>query len=112
VVPQSTFSAPPVLTSKLKTPDGCTFEITPQTLRGAHYHTIGFGGSRETTVEMRIGGAASGTGIAVEVAKVGTGCVPKAKVGETLSGEITTGNTLITAEKDSASLEMVGGWWE
>jgi hypothetical protein len=91
---------------------GCIFEVTPQTLRGAHYHTIGFGTSKEITVEMRIGAAVSGTTIAVEVAKVGTGCVPKANVGDTLSGEITTGNLLITAEKDNANKEMVGAWWE
>jgi hypothetical protein len=91
---------------------GCILEVTPQTLRGAHYHTIGSGTSREITVEMRIGAAVSGTAIAVEVAKVGTGCVPKANVGDTLSGEITTGNLLITGERDNANKEMVGAWWE
>jgi len=90
---------------------GCIFEVTPQTLRGAHYHSIGTPGtgSTETTVEARVSTAASGTGVAVEVAKEGTGCVPKSKVGETLTGEYTTGNTLVTAEKDDTGVE---GWWE
>jgi hypothetical protein len=86
---------------------GCILEITPQTLRGAHYHNIGTAGtsSTEITVELRV------PSISVEVVKEGTGCVPKAKVGDTLTAEYTTGNTLLTAEKDNANKEMVEGWW-
>jgi hypothetical protein len=93
---------------------GCIFEVTPQTLRGAHYHNIGTAGNPSTTeitVEVRISEITSGTGITVEVGKEGTGCVPKSKVGDTLIGEITTGNTLFTAEKDNPNKEMVEGWW-
>jgi hypothetical protein len=90
---------------------GCIFEVTPQTLRGLHYHNIGSGATTEVTVEILISAAASGTPIDVEVAKVGTGCVPKAAVGDHLTGEYTTGNTLATAEKDNANKEMAEGWW-
>ncbi len=85
---------------------GCVFEVTPQTLTGVHYHNIGTKGtsSTETTVEVS-------TSIpTVEVGKVGTGCLPKAVVGETLTAEY-KGNALATAEKDNASKEMVEGWW-
>jgi hypothetical protein len=86
---------------------GCIFEVTPQTLRGAHYHNIGTSGtsSTEVTAEGRV------PGIVIEVAKVGTGCIPKAKVGDVLSGEYTTGNSLVTAERHNTNKEMVEGWW-
>jgi len=32
-------------------------------------------------------------------------------MGETLTGEITTGNLIATAEKDDATKTMVEGWW-
>jgi hypothetical protein len=87
---------------------GCIFEVTPQTARGAFYHNIGTAGNpatTEVTVEARV------PSIEVEVGKVGTGCVPKAAVGDKLTGEYTTGNTLATAEKDNANKEMVEAWW-
>jgi hypothetical protein len=92
---------------------GCIFEVTPQTLRGLHYHNIGTKGttSTEVTIEVLISAAASGTPIEVEVGKVGTGCVPKAALGDKLTGSYTTGNTLATAEKDNANKEMIEGWW-
>jgi len=87
---------------------GCIFTVTPQTATGIFYHNIGVKGSglTETTVEVRL------KNLSVEVAKVGTGCLPKAEVGQTLSAEYTTGNTLVTAEKDNVNKEMVEGWWE
>jgi hypothetical protein len=84
---------------------GCIFEVTPQTLTGAHYHNIGAGATTEVTVEVK-----TGQEIAVEVAKVGAGCVPKAAVGETLTATY-TGNYLFTAERDNILKEMVEGWW-
>jgi hypothetical protein len=93
---------------------GCIFEVTPQTLRGLHYHNIGTPGNpltTEVTIEALISAAASGTPIEVEVGKVGTGCVPKAALGDKLTGSYTTGNTLATAEEDNANKKMVEGWW-
>ncbi len=85
---------------------GCILETTPQTLTGVHYHNIGTKGtnSTEITVEMKV------SGLVVEVAKAGTGCLPKAAVGETLTAEL-NGNMIFTAEKDNANKEMVEGWW-
>jgi hypothetical protein len=86
---------------------GCRFEVTPQTLTGAKYHNIGTLGttSTEVTVQLLV------KSIVVEVGASGTGCIPKAATGETLSGEITTGNMILTAEKDNTNKEMVEGWW-
>jgi hypothetical protein len=85
---------------------GCILETTPQTLTGVHYHNIGTSGtnSTEVTVEVKV------SGVAVEVKAVGTGCLPKAAVGETLTATL-TGNLLVTAEKDNSNKEMVEGWW-
>ncbi len=84
----------------------CIFEVTPQTLTAAHYHNIGTKGtnSTETTAEIKA------TGITVEVKAVGTGCIPKAGLGETLTATY-NGNALATAEKDNTDKEMVEGWW-
>jgi hypothetical protein len=90
---------------------GCIFEVTPQTLRGLHYHNIGSGTTTEVTIEALIGAGPSGIVDVVEVGALGTGCVPKAKVGDTLTGSYTTGNTLATAEKDNGNKEMIEGWW-
>jgi len=86
---------------------GCILEVTPQTLTGAKYHNIGTSGTptTEVTVENLI------KSIVVEVGPVGTGCLPKATQGEVISGEYTTGNAIVTAEKDNALKEMVEGWW-
>ncbi len=92
---------------------GCIFEVTPQTLTGVHYHNIGTKGtsSTETTVEVKIPNSPpTSPGITVEVKAVGTGCLPKAAVGETLTAEY-NGNALATAEKDNTNKEMVEGWW-
>ncbi len=92
---------------EIETPeDGCIFEVTPQTLTGVHYHNIGTKGtsSTETTVEI------NATGISVETSHVGTGCIPRAAVGETLTATY-NGNALATAEKDNTNKEMVEGWW-
>jgi len=85
----------------------CIFEVTPQTLTGAKFHNIGTPGttSTEITVENLI------KNIVVEVGPSGTGCVPKATTGETISAEITTGNAIITGEKDNINKEMVELWW-
>jgi hypothetical protein len=92
---------------------GCIFVVTPQTVRGAHYHNIGTKGtsSTEVTVEAGVGEKLSGTAIDIEVIKEGTGCLPKAKVKDNLTAEYTTGNTLATAEKDNGNKEMIEGWW-
>jgi hypothetical protein len=88
---------------------GCIFEVTPITLRGLHYHNLGSGSTTDVTIEALISAAASGTSIPTEVAKTGTGCVPKANVGDTLTGSYTTGNTTATGEKENK--EMAEAWW-
>ncbi len=85
---------------------GCIFEVTPQTLTGAHYHNIGTSGtsSTEVTVEVQV------SGVVVEVKAVGIGCIPRAAVGDTLTATY-NGNLLFTAEKDNTNKEMVEFWW-
>jgi hypothetical protein len=88
------------------TETGCIFEVTPQTVVGAHYHNIGTPGtsSTENTVEARV------PNIKVEFLKEGAGCLIKT-AGQSFTSEYTTGNTIVTAEEDNASKVMVEGWW-
>jgi len=88
-------------------PTKCIFEVTPQTATGIHYHNIGTPGTTSTEVTVEAAVPVSG----VEVKSAGAGCTPKASVGDSLSANYTTGNTIVTAEKDEVTKTMVEGWW-
>jgi len=81
----------------------CTVNVGPQgPLKGIGYHTLGAGGAREVTVTAKV------PGIAVTV----TGSCGTFKLTPPYTAEYTTGNTIVTAEKDNANKEMVACWWE
>jgi hypothetical protein len=90
-------------------PEHCVFEVTPQDLKGVHYHNIGTAGtsSTEVTVEANVPGIVVEKGL-----NAGTKCgIPTGSL--TLTSEYTTGNTIVTAEEDiEGSPAMVEGWWK
>ena len=80
---------------------GCRFEVTPQTVTGAHYTSIN--SKTEITTGAKV------PGIVTEGPFPAGPCLIKNE--PPFSSEYTTGNTIVTGETDPTNL-MASAWWE
>jgi len=83
----------------------CTVQVGPQgPLNGITYHNLNKGsGKGSVTVSAKVAGIAS-----TVTGSCGTFDITSTPI----TSEYTTGNTIVTAEKDNANKETVEGWWE
>lgn len=80
---------------------GCTFTIGAQTLKGVSYKTVGVTPNREITVSFNISNLAATANDSCTNLKINPGA---------LTGEYTTGNTILTGETDPGKV-MADFWF-